>query len=613
MNALRKATIAAAAALALVLVGSGAATGLWGTAAQVTTTVRAGDLATGCAQPATLINGGFETPVIGDGRLEQVPDADVPGWTTNDPAGIELWAGWGGTAPGLGRQNAELNASRAGTLSQDITTVGGQRLQWSLLHRGRSGTDVMDVSIGAAGAAPVKQQRLSTGTTFTRYTGSYVVPAGQTTTRLSLTAVSTSTGDLSAGNLLDDVSLGTNPCVRTGAAVLNVTRPGTAPRVGDVVEYRVTARNTGGSPSLLTTLTAALPEHLDWQTGSLTVDGVTVSEAPGDDRGELLASSRMVTARLGQGASPSTGGALSPQDSAVVAFRAVVPPSAGGRTITLAPTTTAYVDGLSGWGATALSPAVDLVIDPAADLRVAPVSTPDALVAGEGSARWSWDVTNLGAQASSSTVVRTSVPSTLRSVTVTLAGNTCSLSNGTATCPATNFSDQQVRRLVLTGTVPAATPGGTSLAVTASVSSATYDPSPSNDSVTSRTTVTAERTAPSTPGTPTQTDQSQSTITFSWAASSDNVGVVEYRIYRNGTYLGSVSGTSARDANLSAGRSYSYSVQAVDAAGNRSPMSGSRTMSTSDGGGGDGGGGWDGGGGGGGWDGGGGGGGGGRG
>ena len=63
-------------------------------------------------------------------------------------------------------------------------------------------------------------------------------------------------------------------------------------------------------------------------------------------------------------------------------------------------------------------------------------------------------------------------------------------------------------------------------------------------------------------------------VTLTWKASSDNVGVTGYRIYRNGTQVGSVNGTTLTytDTGLARG-TYSYTVRAIDAAGNLSDPS----------------------------------------
>ena len=70
--------------------------------------------------------------------------------------------------------------------------------------------------------------------------------------------------------------------------------------------------------------------------------------------------------------------------------------------------------------------------------------------------------------------------------------------------------------------------------------------------------------------------------TIQWGASSDNVGVAGYTIYRNGTFAGSVGGatTTFTDNGLNPSTSYSYTVTASDAAGNTSPISSALGVTT---------------------------------
>ncbi len=58
-------------------------------------------------------------------------------------------------------------------------------------------------------------------------------------------------------------------------------------------------------------------------------------------------------------------------------------------------------------------------------------------------------------------------------------------------------------------------------------------------------------------------------VGLGWTASTDNVGVVGYGVYRNGTLITTVTNTAYGDPGLALG-TYSYTVDAVDAAGNRS-------------------------------------------
>ncbi len=85
--------------------------------------------------------------------------------------------------------------------------------------------------------------------------------------------------------------------------------------------------------------------------------------------------------------------------------------------------------------------------------------------------------------------------------------------------------------------------------------------------------------APSTPSNVQALAVTQTTATVSWNASSDNVGVTGYEVFRGSTSLGTVTGTSANLTGLSANTSYTVSVRANDVAGNQS-NAGSVTFTT---------------------------------
>jgi chitodextrinase len=87
-------------------------------------------------------------------------------------------------------------------------------------------------------------------------------------------------------------------------------------------------------------------------------------------------------------------------------------------------------------------------------------------------------------------------------------------------------------------------------------------------------------TPPSTPTGLTSPAQTPTTIALSWAASTDNVGVAGYRVYRGATLIGSPTGTSFTDTGLSPSTAYTYTVAAYDTAGNPSPASAPLTVST---------------------------------
>jgi chitodextrinase len=86
--------------------------------------------------------------------------------------------------------------------------------------------------------------------------------------------------------------------------------------------------------------------------------------------------------------------------------------------------------------------------------------------------------------------------------------------------------------------------------------------------------------APTVPSNVTATAVSSSLINLSWSASTDNVGVTGYKVFRSGSQIATVTGASYQDTNRAASTSYSYSISAYDAAGNNSGQSGTASATT---------------------------------
>jgi len=82
-----------------------------------------------------------------------------------------------------------------------------------------------------------------------------------------------------------------------------------------------------------------------------------------------------------------------------------------------------------------------------------------------------------------------------------------------------------------------------------------------------------DSSSPTTPTNLTATAQSSSQINLSWTASTDNVGVTGYKVFRNGAQVGTAPNTSYSDTGLTQNTTYAYTVAAVDAAGNTSSQS----------------------------------------
>lgn len=164
-----------------------------------------------------------------------------------------------------GGQFAELNCQAYGALYQDVLTVPGATLNWSLAHAGRDGTDTMALLIAPMDVAqditdalknkttraaiqealngsitvngvnvPIRNYivdgNISDGcTAWGVHNGTYTVPAGQYVSRFFFVAVASASGDseegLKRGNLIDRVWFSTDPVPpAVGSGILRVTK-----------------------------------------------------------------------------------------------------------------------------------------------------------------------------------------------------------------------------------------------------------------------------------------------------------------------------------------------------------------------------------------------------
>ncbi|MFF7011974.1 glycosyl hydrolase family 18 protein [Streptomyces fimicarius] len=92
---------------------------------------------------------------------------------------------------------------------------------------------------------------------------------------------------------------------------------------------------------------------------------------------------------------------------------------------------------------------------------------------------------------------------------------------------------------------------------------------------------------PSAPGTPTTSDVTNTSVKLSWSAATDDNGVKNYDVLRDGAKVATVTGTTYTNTGLTAGTDYSYAVQARDTADQTGPVSGSVSVRTTGGGGGE--------------------------
>lgn len=106
-------------------------------------------------------------------------------------------------------------------------------------------------------------------------------------------------------------------------------------------------------------------------------------------------------------------------------------------------------------------------------------------------------------------------------------------------------------------TTPAQSSNRRTTSSTGTTSSNTGDPGPTPDT-----------SSPSPPGGLVLSANDGYTTTLDWNASTDNVGISSYRIYRDDTLLDTTSATDYKDQTVVPGNTYDYKVQAIDAANN---------------------------------------------
>lgn len=94
------------------------------------------------------------------------------------------------------------------------------------------------------------------------------------------------------------------------------------------------------------------------------------------------------------------------------------------------------------------------------------------------------------------------------------------------------------------------------------------------------TVTTADTQAPSVPTGLAASNLTTTGVTLTWNASTDNVGVTGYRVFRGTTQIGTPTATTFAVTGLTASTPYSFTVRAVDAVGNVSAASAALSVTT---------------------------------
>ncbi|MBC2048803.1 immunoglobulin-like domain-containing protein [Listeria booriae] len=218
----------------------------------------------------SLQNGSFEQPVIPYGEWATFDQSQVPGWQTTASDGlIEIQNHNENRDAADGEQYAELNAYEASALYQDIATTPGAKVRWQVSHRGRHTTDTATVKFGSPGDLKLIDTMTTSVDAWKTYSGTYTIPAGQTTTRFEFEAVG---GDPRNGNLLDNIVFATQSFITVSG---NVDK--TSVKKDKTATYSFDAKNEGGMASQNTTLTIPIPQEVTLDSPNVKVDGTSVA------------------------------------------------------------------------------------------------------------------------------------------------------------------------------------------------------------------------------------------------------------------------------------------------------------------------------------------------
>ena len=166
---------------------------------------------------------------------------------------------------------------------------------------------------------------------------------------------------------------------------------------------------------------------------------------------------------------------------------------------------------------------------------------------------------------------------------ITATGATISWSASTDNVAVTGYKVFRNGVQVGAPAVPTFTDTGLSTATTYSYTVSAFDAAGNNSAPSSALSVTTlDTTAPSVPTGLAASGITATGATISWTASTDNVAVTGYKVFRNGVQVGAPAVPTFTDTGLSTATTYSYTVSAFDAAGNNSAPSSALSVTTLD-------------------------------
>ncbi len=200
---------------------------------------------------------------------------------------------------------------------------------------------------------------------------------------------------------------------------------------GDEVLYTIAATNNGDDGARNVVIEDVIPDYSTYVTGSLAIDGMSVTDAAGDDTGEMSGGPGRIVARLGSGASASNGGAMPIGSRRTVTFRVIVGSVPADDVLTNVATST-HTATTSGLALQAKSNTVILTPRLRSDLTLLK-SGPREPVTVPGTAGFRLLVGNRGPSADPGVVVTDVLPGGMSAVAVTTSHGSCT-TGSTVTC-----------------------------------------------------------------------------------------------------------------------------------------------------------------------------------
>ncbi|MER5645461.1 hypothetical protein [Streptosporangium sp. NPDC002524] len=251
---------------------------------------------------------------------------------------------------------------------------------------------------------------------------------------------------------------------------------GGTPAPGSVVQYTITATNTGDDTAIGVLLSDPIPANTVYVPGTIAVasgpNAGSKTDQPGDDQAQFVGN--QVSAQLGTGANATSGGSLAPGQSTSVTFRVTLGPNSPGTTVTDTATIRYASSDTPTQQGTASASASTAVPVQVSSLSLLKTASPSTVTAAGRTITYSYAVTNTG----QTTLTGVGITNTAFSGTGTPSATTCPVTTlapqATTTCTRTYVTTQAdvdagtiVNTATATGTPPTGPP------VTSSPSTAT--------------------------------------------------------------------------------------------------------------------------------------------